>query len=61
MKIHCFIEVQKNKNGEPVKACRKKISYVEIVMSNELSENETVRLRIEKVVRGDEGEVLEDK
>lgn len=52
---HSVFEMQKDKNGEPVKSRRKKKSYVEIAMLNELSEAETVRLRIEKgyeVMRG---------
>ena len=45
---HSIFEMQKDKNGEPVKVRRKKKSYVEIAMLNEFSEDETVRLRIEK-------------
>lgn len=40
--------MQKDKNGEPVKVRRKKKSYVEIALINELAEDETVRLRLEK-------------
>ena len=37
LKYQYFIEVQKDKNGEPVKARRKRKSYVENTMLNELS------------------------
>lgn len=49
-----FIEVQKDKNGEPAKVRRKKKIFVEMTVLNELAEIGTVRLRIEmgyKVMR----------
>lgn len=35
-------EMQKNENGEPAKVRRKKKSYVEIAIENELSEPDSV-------------------
>ena len=45
---HSIFEMQKDKNGEPVKVRRKKKTYIEIAMLNELSEDETVRLALQK-------------
>lgn len=41
-------EMQKNENGEPVKVCRKKKSYVEIAIENELSEPDSVHNILQK-------------
>ena len=40
--------MQKAKNGEPVKVRRKKKTYKEIAMLNEMSEEESVRVKLEK-------------
>ena len=38
----------KDKNGEPVKVRRKKKTYKEIAMLNEMSEEESVRIALQK-------------
>ena len=45
--INCD-RVQKDKNGEPVKVRRKKKTYKEIAMLNEMSEEESVRVALQK-------------
>ena len=45
---HSIFEIQKDKNGEPVKVRRKKKTYKEIAMLNELSEEESVRVALQK-------------
>lgn len=45
---HSIFEMKKDENGEPQKVRRKKKTYQEIAMLNELSEAETVRLTLQK-------------
>ena len=45
---HSIFEMQKDKNGEPVKIRRKKKTYKEIAMLNEMSEEESVRITLQK-------------
>ena len=45
---HSIFELQKDKNGEPVKVRRKKKTYKEIAMLNEMSEEESVRVALQK-------------
>ena len=45
---HSIFEVKKDKNGEPVKVRRKKKTYKEIAMLNEMSEEESVRVALQK-------------
>ena len=45
---HSIFEMQKDKNGEPVKDRRKKKTYKEIAMLNEMSEEESVRVALQK-------------
>ena len=40
--------MQKDKNGEPVKVRRKKKTYKEIAMLNEMSEEESVRIALQR-------------
>ena len=47
-KCHSIFEMQKDKNGEPVKVRRKKKTYKEIAMLNEMSEEESVRVALQK-------------
>jgi DNA-directed RNA polymerase subunit M/transcription elongation factor TFIIS len=48
---HSIFEMQKDKNGEPVKVRRKKKTYKEIAMLNEMSEEESVRVSLERVYK----------
>lgn len=48
---HSIFEMQKDKNGEPVKVRRKKKTYKEIAMLNEISEEESVRVSLERVYK----------
>ncbi|MEE1502809.1 MAG: hypothetical protein UGF89_01015 [Acutalibacteraceae bacterium] len=43
--------MKKDKNGEPVKVRRKKKTYKEIAMLNEMSEEESVRVSLERVYK----------
>ena len=45
---HSIFEMQKDKNGEPVKVRRKKKTYKEIATLNEMSEEESVRVALQK-------------
>ena len=45
---HSIFEMQKDKNGEPVKVRRKKKTYKEIATLNEMSEEESVRIMLQK-------------
>ena len=45
---HSIFEMQKDKNGEPVKVRRTKKTYKEIAMLNEMSEEESVRIALQK-------------
>ncbi|MEE1318681.1 MAG: hypothetical protein UHD05_04150, partial [Ruminococcus sp.] len=48
---HSIFETKKDKNGEPVKVRRKKKTYKEIAMLNEMSEEESVRVSLERVYK----------
>jgi DNA-directed RNA polymerase specialized sigma subunit len=48
---HSIFEMKKDKNGEPVKVRRKKKTYKEIAMLNEMSEEESVRVSLERVYK----------
>ena len=48
---HSIFEMQKDKNGEPVKVRRKKKTYKEIAVLNEMSEEESVRVSLERVYK----------